>query len=62
MGHHGSFFFSSDLLSMAALHSSVSLITSAVDSGLFLLRISLMYLAYVVTCMASSRGMLTYNF
>jgi len=62
VGHPGFFFFLGGLLRMAALHSSVSLITSVVGSGLWLLRISLMYFAYVGTYMASSRGMLTYNF
>jgi hypothetical protein len=62
VGHPASFFFSSNLLRMAALHSYVSLITSVDGSGLFLLRMSLMYLAYVGTYMASSRGILTYNF
>jgi hypothetical protein len=60
--HPGSFFFYGDLLRMAALHSSVSLITSVVGSGLFLLKMSLMYLAYVGTYIVSSRGMLTYDF
>jgi len=62
VGHPRSFFFSGNLLRMAALHSSVSLISSVDGSGLFLLRMSLIYLAYVGTCMASSRGILIYNF
>ena len=62
VGHPGSFFFSGNLLRMVALHFSVSLITSVDGNGLFLLRISLMYLMYVVTYMASSRGILRYNF
>jgi len=39
VGHLGSFFFLGGLLRMAALHSSVSLITSVVGSGLFLLTV-----------------------
>jgi hypothetical protein len=62
VGHPGSFFFSSNLLRIAALHSSISLITSVDGSGLFLFKISLMYLAHVGTYMASNRGMLMYSF
>ena len=43
VGHPGSFFFSRKL-SIAALHSSVSLTTSVDGSGHLLLMMSLMYL------------------
>jgi hypothetical protein len=49
----------SDVFRIAALHSSVNLMISVVGKGFFLFRMSQMYLAYVGTCMASNRGMLT---
>jgi hypothetical protein len=62
VGHPGSFFLTGDVLRMAALHSSVSLITSIEGRGLLLLRMSRIYFAYVGTWMASYNGILIYNF
>jgi hypothetical protein len=61
VGHPGSFLIG-DVLRMAALHSSVSLITSVEGRGLLLLRMSQRYFMYVVTYMASNNGILIYNF
>jgi hypothetical protein len=59
VGHPRSFFLMSDVFRIVALHSSVNLMIFVVGKGLFLFRMSQKYLAYVGTCMASNRGMLT---
>ena len=59
VGYPGSFFFSRRGSSIAALHSSVSCTTSVVDKVLLFPRISLIYLEYVGTYIASRSGMLT---
>jgi len=58
VGHPGSFFTYRGS-SIAVLHSSVSCTTSVVGRFLLFPRISLIYLAYVGTCIASRIGMLT---
>jgi len=45
VGAPGSFFLIGDVFRMAALHSSIKLITSVVGSGVLLLRMSLKYFA-----------------
>ena len=62
VGQPGSFFFTRRGLSIAALHSSVNCTTSVVGSVHLFPRISLIYLAYVGTYIASRSGILTYNF
>jgi hypothetical protein len=62
VGHPGSFLFSRRGSSITALHSSVSYTTSGVGKVLLFQRISVIYLAYVGTCIASRSGMLTYGF
>jgi hypothetical protein len=62
VGHPGSFFLIGDVFRMAALNSSINLISSVVGSGLLLLRMSQRYFAYVGTYMTSSKGILIYNF
>ena len=62
VGQSGSFFFTKRGSSIAALHSSVNYTTSVVGSVHLFPRISLIYLAYVGTYIASRSGILTYSF
>ena len=61
VGQPGSLFFTRRGLSIATLHSSINCTTSVVGSDVLFPRISLIYLAYVGTCIASRSGMLTYS-
>jgi len=56
VGHPGFFFFSKRGLSITVLHSFVSCMTSVVGRTLLLPRISLRYLAYVVSdCLSGEK-------
>ena len=56
------FLFTRRGLSMAALHSSVNYTTSVVGNVRLFPRISLIYLAYVGTCIASRSSIFKYSF